>query len=99
MTVARPFNNYGPGMRVTDRRLPADFCGMRGGRPRHHNPVGRRAETFCYITDAINGYLRCLLHGEFDCFNIGIDKPEISVARLAQICQKAGREVFWARLS
>jgi UDP-glucuronate decarboxylase len=41
-----------------------------------------------------NGYLRCLLHGEFDYFNIGIDKPEISVAHLAEIFQEAGREVF-----
>ena len=24
--VARPFNNYGPGMRITDKRVPADFA-------------------------------------------------------------------------
>jgi len=95
ITIARPFNSYGPGMRVTDRRVPADFAEcVVAGRDITILSDGAPTRTFCYITDAINGYLRCLLHGEFDCFNIGIDKPEISVARLAQICQKAGREVF-----
>jgi hypothetical protein len=48
---------------------------------------GAPTRTFCYITDAINGYLRCLLHGEFDCFNNGIDKPEISVAPRANLSE------------
>ena len=26
ITVARPFNNYGPGMKLDDKRLPADFA-------------------------------------------------------------------------
>ena len=24
--VARPFNNYGPGMKINDKRVPADFA-------------------------------------------------------------------------
>ena len=26
ITVARPFNNFGPGMKLNDKRLPADLA-------------------------------------------------------------------------
>ncbi len=35
-----------------------------------------------------------LLHDEFDFFNIGIDKPEISVRELAEIYAAAGKEKY-----
>jgi UDP-glucuronate decarboxylase len=95
ITVVRPFNNYGPGMRLTDRRLPADFAKcVVDGRDIVILSNGTPTRTFCYVTDAIGGYLKCLLHGKFDCFNIGIEKPEIPVARLAAIYQETGRRVF-----
>ena len=37
---------------------------------------------FCYISDAITGYLLCLLYGSFEIFNIGTEKPEISILKL-----------------
>ncbi len=42
------------------------------------------------MADAIAGYLKCLTYGEFDYFNIGIEKPEISVQELACLYQEAG---------
>ncbi|XSC42733.1 NAD-dependent epimerase/dehydratase family protein [Bradyrhizobium sp. RDT10] len=98
VTVARPFNNYGPGMRIDDRRLPADFA--RCVINREDIVIfsdGSPTRTFCYVSDAITGYILCLLHGKYDYFNIGIDGPEISVHNLAEIYQQASLEVFGRR--
>lgn len=93
--VVRPFNNYGPGMKINDKRVPADFA---------KNIVeqkditilsnGSPSRTFCYIADAIAGYLKIMLHGKYDYFNIGIESPEITIATLAEIYQQAGKEIF-----
>jgi len=95
ITIARPFNNYGPGMRLDDRRLPADFAkSVVEGRDIVVLSSGSPTRTFCYVSDAIIGYLRCLLHGEFDYFNIGIENPEITVCELGELYRRAGREIF-----
>jgi UDP-glucuronate decarboxylase len=93
--VARPFNNYGPGMNINDKRLPADFAkAVVEGRDLEILSDGTPTRTFCYISDAITGYLKVLLHGTFDVFNIGMDKPELSVKQFADIFSRKGREVF-----
>lgn len=97
ITVIRPFNNYGPGMRLNDARVPADFANA----VRQNQDIvifsdGSPTRTFCYISDAITGYLKCIAHAAdgFEAFNIGMDKPEISIRRLAEIYTEAGREIF-----
>ena len=35
-----------------------------------------------------------LLYGKYDYFNIGIDKPEITISQLAEIYAQAGREIL-----
>ncbi len=93
--VARPFNNYGPGMKINDKRVPADFAkNILENKDIEILSDGSPTRTFCYIADAISGYLKVLLYGKYDYFNIGIDKPEISIARLAEIYQKSGRDIF-----
>lgn len=93
--VARPFNNYGPGMRINDKRVPADFAlAIKENRNIEILSNGSPTRTFCYIADAINGYLKILLHGTYDYFNIGIESPEISISQLAEYYVEAGREVF-----
>jgi len=93
--IARPFNNYGPGMNINDKRLPADFAqAVIERRNLEILSDGTPTRTFCYITDAINGYLKVLLHGKFDFFNIGMDKPELSVKEFAEIFNKHGKAVF-----
>ena len=93
--VARPFNNYGPGMRINDRRVPADFAkAVYEGENIVILSSGSPTRTFCYIADAIVGYLKIMLYGQYDYFNIGMDKPEISVKQLADIYAEAGREIF-----
>lgn len=93
--VARPFNNYGPGMRINDKRVPADFAlAIKENRDIQILSNGSPTRTFCYVSDAIAGYLKILVHGNYDYFNIGIEKPEISVSRLAEIYMEAGKQIF-----
>ncbi len=93
--VARPFNNYGPGMNINDKRLPADFAkAIVEDRNLEILSDGTPTRTFCYISDAINGYLKVLLHGQFDFFNIGMDKPELSVREFAEVFNQQGKEIF-----
>lgn len=95
ITIARPFNNYGPGMRLDDTRVPADFAKMVfENRDIEMYSDGTPTRTFCYVADAIMGYLKILVYGKFDYFNIGIESPEISVRELADIYVRRGREVF-----
>ena len=93
--VVRPFNNYGPGMRIGDKRVPADFAlDIMENRDIEILSNGSPTRTFCYIADSICGYLKIMLHGTYDYFNIGIEKPEISISQLAEIYAEAGREIF-----
>ena len=93
--VVRPFNNYGPGMKINDKRVPADFAKA----IYENNNIsilsdGSPTRTFCYISDAIIGYLKILLYGKYDFFNIGIDFPEISIKELADIYVEEGKKIF-----
>ena len=95
ITLCRPFNNYGPGMKLGDKRVPADFAkAVINNEDIVILSDGKPTRTFCYIADAITGYLKVLLHGTFDVFNIGIDKPEISILELANIYAEKGRKLF-----
>ena len=95
ISIARPFNNYGPGMRLDDKRVPADFAlSALSGKPISILSNGMPTRTFCYVADAIVGYLQLLCHGSFIVCNVGIDKGEITIARLAEIYSDVSREVF-----
>jgi UDP-glucuronate decarboxylase len=92
--IVRPFNNYGPGMAVADRRAPADFAGcVLGGRDIVIHSSGAPTRTFCYVADAVAGYLKALLFDRFEAFNIGIERPEISVKELAEHFRRAGQQL------
>ena len=94
--IARPFNNYGPGLRISDRRvLPDFFRDALNNRDIVLLSDGRATRTFCYVSDALEGYLRLLLSNENgEPFNIGTASPEISMGDLARevICV-CGKEV------
>lgn len=95
ITIARPFNNYGPGMSVGDKRVPADFAkAVIENKDIEILSDGSPTRTFCYISDAISGYIKCLTYGKFDYFNIGTDKPEISIKDLAGIYTKHSQAIF-----
>lgn len=93
--VVRPFNNYGPGMKLTDKRVPADFAkNVLENQDLTILSSGAPTRTFCHIADAAAGYLKVLVHGNYDFFNIGIEGPEITISRLAEYYQEAGQELL-----
>lgn len=94
--IVRPFNNYGPGLKITDRRLLADFarCVLAGDDIVMHSD-GSPTRTFCYIADAVVGYYKALTRGRAgEAYNIGADRPEISVRAIAQEVASVARELF-----
>jgi nucleoside-diphosphate-sugar epimerase len=94
--IARPFNNYGPGLKITDGRVIPDFAGdILAGRDIVMLSDGSPKRTFCYATDAVTGYFKVLVRGhDGEAYNVGIDKPEISMAQLANQVVTAGRDLF-----
>lgn len=94
--IARPFNNYGPGLKISDRRVLPDFArDMLAGNDIVLLSDGSPTRTFCYIADAVVGYYKILVNGlPGDSYNIGVEKPEISIADVAAMCVEIGAELF-----
>jgi len=94
--VARPFNNYGPGLKITDRRVLPDFArDIFDGRDIVLLSDGSPTRTFCYIADAIVGYYKILVKGHpGEAYNIGVETPEISIANLAERVVALARNLF-----
>jgi len=87
VSIARPFNNYGPGLKITDKRAPPDFANdILNGRDIVLLSDGSPTRTFCYIADAIIGYYKVLFKGQpGEPYNIGNDAPEVSIREFAQL--------------
>jgi UDP-glucuronate decarboxylase len=82
----RPFNVFGPGMQATDYRVLPNFAHqIKTGAPLNIYGTGQQTRTFCYVTDAIVGFMLVFLHGvPGEAYNIGNPKPELSVLDLAK---------------
>ena len=85
--IVRPFNNYGPGLKITDGRALPDFCrNVLLGEDIVMLSDGSPTRTFCYVADAIVGYLKVLVKGlSGEPYNVGMDSPEISIKQLAEM--------------
>jgi dTDP-glucose 4,6-dehydratase/UDP-glucuronate decarboxylase len=96
VAMARPFNNYGPGLKLHDGRVLPDFArNALNGRDIVMFSDGSPTRTFCYITDALVGYLKVLVKGRAgEPYNIGIERDEISMRTLAEIVAEHAR-VLW----
>ena len=86
----RPFNIYGPGMQEKDYRVLPNFASqIKKDKPLNIYGTGNQTRTFCYITDAIVGFLLVILKGKpGEAYNIGNTGPEISIIDLAKILKK-----------
>ena len=92
----RPFNVFGPGMQETDYRVMPNFASrIKGERPLNVYGSGTQTRTFCYITDAMNGFLRVIADGvPGETYNIGNPKPEIAMLDLVKRMEKvSGRKL------
>jgi dTDP-glucose 4,6-dehydratase/UDP-glucuronate decarboxylase len=96
ITIARPFNNYGPGLKITDRRVLPDFArDVFAGRDIIMLSDGSPTRTFCYIADAIVGYFKVLVIGRSgESYNVGTDAAEVSMTRLADEVVRIAAERF-----
>lgn len=96
VTMARPFNNYGPGLKITDKRVIPDFAlDLLSGRDIVMLSDGSPRRTFCYSADAIAGYYKVLVKGRGgEPYNIGVETPEISVLELAEKLAAQARQLF-----
>lgn len=94
--VARPFNNYGPGLKISDRRVLPDFArDVLSGKDIVMLSDGAPTRTFCYVADAVVGYYKILVKGRNgEAYNIGVEEPEISVAELAEKVVRLSGELF-----
>lgn len=85
--IVRPFNVYGPGMLPNDYRVvPMFISSALNGKPLPVHDKGNQTRTFCYISDAIVGFLKVLLSKKSgEVYNVGNDMDEINVLKLAMI--------------
>ncbi len=85
--IIRLFNVYGPGMRLDDGRVVANFVvsALKGEKVPVYGD-GYNTRTFCYITDAITGIYKVLL-SDFnrEVFNVGSDEQEIQIRHIADL--------------
>ena len=96
VSMVRPFNNYGPGLRLTDGRVIPDFArDILAGRDIVLRSDGSATRTFCYVADAVSGYYKALVRGQpGEPYNIGVDEPEVTVRELAERMQHISAELL-----
>jgi len=84
--IVRPFNNYGPGCDINDKRVIPDFArDIFKGESITVYSDGTPTRTFSYVADDIIGYYKILVQGQpGEIFNIGADDREVSIAELAE---------------
>ncbi len=86
VTIVRPFNVYGPRLRLDDRRVVPDFVrdALECRQITVHSD-GRVTRSFCYVTDAVVALLHLLVRDDAcEAYNIGNDQ-EVSIAHLAAL--------------
>jgi len=94
--IARPFNNYGPGLKITDGRALPDFAtNVFAGTDITLLSDGAPTRTFCYVADAVAGYFKIMVRGrDGESYNIGTDDDEISMLGLAEMVVELSGELF-----
>jgi UDP-glucuronate decarboxylase len=95
-TAIRPFNVYGPGMQEIDYRVLPNFASrIKAGKPLNLYGTGVQTRTFCYIADALVGFLLTILKGvPGEVYNIGNPTPEVSMQDLVKTIEEVlGRPV------
>ncbi len=85
--IVRPFHTYGPGMLLDDGRVFADFVAdILENRDIVIRGDGLAKRAYCYVGDAVLGFLITLLSGTpGEAYNIGNPFEEVSVRELAEL--------------
>ncbi len=85
--IVRPVHIFGPGIRLNDGRVWADFINNAiEGKDIMIMSDGKASRGFCYIADAMKQFWTILLAGKNgEVYNIGNDEEEITIKKLAEI--------------
>jgi dTDP-glucose 4,6-dehydratase/UDP-glucuronate decarboxylase len=98
--IVRPFNVYGPRLRLDDGRVVPDMISdVIAGRQITLYSDGRATRSFCYVRDAAAAIISLLaadVSGE--AFNVGNDE-EVSIHRLAEIVDEVSENRRGVRVS
>jgi UDP-glucuronate decarboxylase len=87
--IARPFNVYAYSSITDTRVLPNFIKAILKNENLKVYSENNNTRTFCFITDAITGFLKILLLGKIgNVYNIGCEKPEITMKDLAELVLK-----------
>ena len=89
LIIIRPFNIYGPGMGQYDYRIFPNFISnILNNKKIKIYGSGNQTRTYCYITDALEGFIRVICSGKSgEAYNIGNNTPEVSVKEIFKIFQ------------
>tara|TARA_B100000989_G_scaffold214069_1_gene162721 strand:- start:3308 stop:4375 length:1068 start_codon:yes stop_codon:yes gene_type:complete len=90
ISIVRPFNVYGPSMEINDYRIiPNITRSFLFKEKLNIYDNGKQTRTYCYISDAINGFLKVIFNREkFEIYNIGNNTGEINVLNLVERVEK-----------
>ena len=94
--LVRPFNVYGPGLRLDDKRVLPDFMtSLLEDQTIELLSDGGPTRSFCYVSDATALMIRTLA-SDFvgDAINTGNDEVEISMRGLAEAVSRTGAAVL-----
>lgn len=85
--IVRPFHTYGPGMKLNDGRVYADFVSdILANRNISMHSDGSATRAFCYLADATIAFLKVLIGGvNGDAYNVGNPNEEHSILELAEM--------------
>jgi len=93
----RPFNVFGPGQRLDDKRIIPDLMtAIIKNKPIILFSNGKATRSFCYISDAILAILLILFGKKTKCqgFNVGNNEIEITINDLAKVMIRVGSKVL-----
>jgi len=97
VSIARPFNFYGPGMRLDDGRVLPDFMSsiLKNQDIEIHSDGGP-TRSFCYVSDAIEALVLMVLSSkEEKVYNVGSEESEISITHLAELIGTTASQHGW----
>ena len=102
VNTIRPFNVFGPGQNLDDKRLVPDCIkSVLNNSDIEIFSDGKSTRSFCYVSDAVCAILLLLLKQpeEFLAFNVGNDEIEITMKDLADQVLKVGKRVIKSNTS
>jgi len=94
--IVRPFNDYGPGLKITDARVLPDFAKcIFEGRDIELLSDGTPTRTFSYVADSVVGYFRILTHGRAgEAYNGGTPIPELTMSQFAEATMEIAKDLY-----